>query len=223
MSRGDAPPAPIAGLQRAAGAARARRGRPVGDRAAQRLKLLRAGIKVIADEGYAGASLRKVAKEAGHTTGAISYYFADKEELVVAIIEYMFDDFDAMLDSEEAAADHRGQLKRWIEMNSDSSGWLASFQLLARARHEPRFAAIYQERYARFRERLTAIIAKQQTSGEVRDDIPAGLLADHLGSIADGWMMLLPIEANRFTPERVDALTAAVVQLLRPPSTQRRS
>jgi hypothetical protein len=82
-----------------------------------------------------------------------------------------------------------------------------------RARHEPRFAAIYQKRYARFRERLTD---HRKTAGHRRnrDDIPADLIADHLGSIADGWTVLLPIEADRFTPERLDTPTAAVVQLL---------
>ena len=139
-------------------ATRGRRGRPVGDREAQRTKLLRAGIKVIADEGYAGASLRKVAKQAGHTTGAITYYFADKEEMVGAIIEFMFDGFDAMLDSGDEVADHRKRLKRWVELNSNS----------------------------------------------------------------DGWTIMLPIEIERFAPERVDALINAIIKLLQPPAAARK-
>lgn len=201
---------------------RARRGRPVGDREAQRKKLLRAGIKVIADEGYAGASLRKVAKQAGHTTGAITYYFADKEEMVAAIIEYMFDGFDAILELGEDVSDHRERLRRWVELNSNSDGWLAGFQLLARARHEPTFAAIYQERYARYRERLSGILARQQAAGTVRDDIPAELLSDHLGSIADGWMIMLPIETERFAPARVEVLINSIIQLIQPPPARKR-
>lgn len=202
---------------------RSRRGRPVGDRDAQRTKLLRAGIKVIADEGYACASLRKVAKQAGHTTGAITYYFADKEEMVAAIIEFMFDGFDAMLETGDEVEDHRERLRRWIELNSNSEVWLASFQLLARARHEPAFARIYQERYAHYRERLGAIIRKQQAAGSIRDDISSDFLADHIGSIADGWMIMLPIETERFAPERVDALIDSVIQLLRPPRVAERA
>lgn len=201
---------------------RGRRGRPVGDREAQRTKLLRAGIKVIADEGYAGASLRKVAKEAGHTTGAITYYFADKEEMVSAIIEYMFDGFDAMLDSGDEVADHRKRLKRWVELNSNSDGWLAGFQLLARARHEPKFAKIYEERYERYRERLAGIIAKQQAAGDVRGDIPADILADIIGSIADGWVIMLPIETKRFAPERINTVINSIIQLLQPPAAPRK-
>lgn len=193
-----------------------RRGRPVGDREAKRKELLRAGIKVIADLGYAGASLRKVAREAGHTTGAITYYFADKEAMVRAIIEYMFDEFDEMLELGDEVGDMRKRFRRWIELNSDSDAWLASFQLLARARHEPAFAAIYQQRYQGYRDRLAAIIARQQSAGVTRDDISADMLADHLSSIGDGWMMLLPIEPERFSPERVETLIDSITVLLSP-------
>lgn len=193
------------------------RGRPVGDREAQREKILRAGIKVIAREGYAGASLRKVAQEAGHTTGALTYYFSDKEELFGAIVARMFDAFDRLLDSGDDMADHPGRYRRWLELNSNSDGWIAGVQLLAHARHEPALAAVYRERYERYRERLTEILAHQQAAGLVRADIPADLLADHLGSIGDGWMIMLPIETDRFAPERVEALIASIMRLLQPP------
>ncbi|WP_228395933.1 helix-turn-helix domain-containing protein [Streptomyces sp. RB17] len=54
-----------------------RRGRPTGDHAAKRAELVNAAASVIAQEGYANASLRKVAQRAGCTTGAVTYYFAN--------------------------------------------------------------------------------------------------------------------------------------------------
>lgn len=195
-----------------------RRGRPVGDREAQRKKLLRAGIEVIAEEGYAGASLRKVAKKAGHTTGAITYYFADKEAMVRAVIEHIFDGFDNMLAQMNDIRDFGRQLEAVVDMNANSYGWLAGFQLLARARHEPSFAEIYQSRYASYRDSLASLLEKEQAAGAVRKDISADLLADHLGSIADGWMMMLPLEPERFAPERLTRLIESVMRLLQPPS-----
>src|SRR3712207_14978 len=38
--------------------------------------------RVIEREGLEGASLRDIAREAGHTTGVISHYFRDKRELL---------------------------------------------------------------------------------------------------------------------------------------------
>ena len=74
-----------------------RRGRPTGDHEAKRRELLRAATSVIAEEGLANTSLRKVAQRAGCTTGAVTYYFADKEELVTSVADVGFDRFDAML------------------------------------------------------------------------------------------------------------------------------
>lgn len=192
------------------------RGRPVGDREAKRKQLLAAGISVIADLGYAGASLRKVAQRAGHTTGAVTYYFDNKEKMVAAIIEYMFDQFDTLLELGETSS-NKERFERWIEMNADSDLWLTQFQLLAQARVEPTYAAIYQRRYGRYREGLAKTLKREQALGKIRDDIPAKILADQLSAMADGWMMMMPIEPKRFASKHLSALLNAVTILLQAP------
>lgn len=206
-------------LQKPALIKKGRRGRPVGDREAKRKELLQAGIKVLAEHGYAGASLRKVAQEAGYTTGAITYYFEDKDAMVQAIIEFMFDEFDAILSQADGPSTIRQRYRQWVELCSDSAIWLASFQLLSRARYEPRFAAIYQQRYQAYRDKLAEIIRAEQASGTTRRDVPAEMLADHLGSIGDGWMLMLPIEQERFAPDRVETLIDSIALLFAPPNT----
>jgi len=47
--------------------------------------LIQAGIKILAEEGLKGFSLRKVAREAGVTHSAPYAHFADKEALIAAI------------------------------------------------------------------------------------------------------------------------------------------
>lgn len=196
----------------------ARRGRPVGDREAKRKELLTAAISVIAKEGYAGASMRKVAKQAGHTTGAVTYYFANKEEMVSAVAQSLFDQFETLLDSDEETIDVRAIIQEWLDWTSinETDTWLAIFQLLAHARHEPAFASVIQQRYARFRLGLATILEKGQKQGVVRGDIPADILADQLSAMSDGWMMMLPIEQERFAPKRTKALLDAVTTLISP-------
>jgi AcrR family transcriptional regulator len=193
-----------------------RRGRPAGDKEAKG-ELLAAAMSVIAEDGYAGTSLRKVAERAGYTTGAVTYYFANKEALLTAVTELMFDQFDTLLQPGRAAHDIKGAFKIWLErMGSDAELWLVQFQLLAHARHEPACAAVYQRRYARYRQALAGIIERNQRNGKVRDDIAADLLADQLSAIGDGWMMMLPIEPERFEPRRIDALLDSLVAMLSP-------
>jgi len=197
------------------------RGRPVGDREARRTELLDAAVSIIAQEGFAEASLRKVAERAGCSTGAVTYYFANREEMMSAVIESQFDVFDAMLrvSDTEGTLDLRGGLKRWLDSLSPNrkGEWVANFQLLSLARHEPALAAVYQRRYARFRDVFAGIIAKGQRQGTVRKDIPADLLADQISAMGDGWMMLFPIEPERFQPKRVKALLDATMALIEPP------
>jgi AcrR family transcriptional regulator len=197
----------------------ARRGRPVGDREAKRAELLKAAVSVIAREGFAGASLRKVAQRAGCTTGAVTYYFANKEAMVIAVAESLFDQFDVLLGKGQHRIDVWVGLQRWLDWinSSDPEPWQAAFQLLAHARHEPAFATLYRRRYARYRDALTAILARGQERGVIRRDIPADLLADQLSAMGDGWMLMFPVEPNRFQPARVQALLDATISMISPP------
>lgn len=197
------------------------RGRPAGDHAVKRAELLGAAASVVAGEGYANASLRKVAERAGCTTGAVTYYFANKEELVTALVESRFDTYEAMLEAGRAEADIKAVFEQWLALTTgDREFWPVMYQLLAHARHEPAFAALIERRYARFRGVYTAILAGGQERGVVRGDIPAGLLADQLSAMGDGWMMMYPFEPDRFAPRRLRALVEAVLTLIAPLPSQ---
>ncbi|WP_165617460.1 TetR/AcrR family transcriptional regulator [Klenkia soli] len=52
--------------------------------AARKIELLDATLRIIARDGLAGLSMRGLAAEAGAPLGAVSYYFAGKDELVEA-------------------------------------------------------------------------------------------------------------------------------------------
>lgn len=193
------------------------RGRPVGDREGKRKALLRAAASVIAEEGYANASLRKVAKHAGYTTGAVTYYFANKEELVVALMESAFDRFEAMLGAARESGDILAPFESWMRLTDRSRRfWPATSELLAQGRHEPAFAEVIARRYARYRRILASLVKEAQERGEVRNDIPADILTDQIVAIGDGWMMMYPIESKRFTPKRMRALIDALAVLIAP-------
>jgi TetR/AcrR family transcriptional regulator, transcriptional repressor of aconitase len=206
----------------ASGDATARRGRPPGDHEAKRRELLKAATSVIAEEGLANTSLRRVAQRAGCTTGAVTYYFADKEELVSSVADIGFDRFDTMLTAARDEADIRKVFERWFARGATDHFWPVMFQILAHARHDPALADVIAERYARYRAVHAEILADGQAQGTVRDDIPADVLADQLSAMGDGWMMMLPIEPKRFTKHRLKALLDATMMLISPPTAPAR-
>jgi AcrR family transcriptional regulator len=195
------------------------RGRPVGDRDAKRADLLAAAISVIAKEGYAGASLRKVAEQAGCTTGALTYYFSNREEIIIAVAEGLFDVWDTLLEGQDPI-DLKAMLEQWVDWTNadDPDPWLALIQLLSHARLEPALAAVFERRYGRYRHRLTALLANGQSQGLIRPDIPADLLADQINAIGDGWMTAFPIEPQRFDRSRIQALIEVTITMITRPA-----
>jgi TetR/AcrR family transcriptional regulator, transcriptional repressor of aconitase len=197
---------------------RAKRGRPIGDREAKSGELIEAARHVIAREGYAGASLRKVAARAGCSTGAVTYYFANKQAMVVTVTEALFDEFDEWLSDQASRIDIRGIFDRMIRWTASRQGdaWLVAFQLLVHAASDPPLAAVIQKRYAQFRRRLTSLLESGQAQGVIRGDIPADLLADQISAMGDGWAMMFPVEPERFGRGRIHDLVNAAIVMLTP-------
>lgn len=61
------------------------------DHDARRRELIEASWQVIATEGLEGVTMRKIASEAGCTTGRLTHYFADREALILASLRTSYD------------------------------------------------------------------------------------------------------------------------------------
>jgi AcrR family transcriptional regulator len=84
---------------------------------ARRAQILDATIAVIAGEGFARASFARIAERAGlSSTRLISYHFAGKDELVLALVEHVVDGIGrhvgALVRAEATAA---GRLRAYVE------------------------------------------------------------------------------------------------------------
>lgn len=74
--------------------------RPRGD---TRQRILDAALRRFAEHGYAGTSIRDLADELGLTKAAVHYHFAAKEQIVLALLEPMLQQFAALV---ERQAEH---------------------------------------------------------------------------------------------------------------------
>src|SRR5262245_33026397 len=206
---------------RAAAPKRRPRGRPIGDRDAKIGELLQAAREVIAREGCIGASIRKVAEHAGYSTGAITYYFADRNDLLARVVEDVFHDFDRWLDPDgdalhEIRAMFEFQLKRRGAPSEQQVARQVWLQLLVHASTDAKLAAVIKRLYGRFRERLTVLIAHAQGNGTIRKDLAADLLADQISALGDAWLMALTVERKHFDRRRVQNLIDMAIAMLQP-------
>lgn len=89
----------------------------VVDHEQRRRELVAATWAVVAAEGIEAATVRRIAEEAGCTTGRITHYFADKEEVLVAALRQV----------------HRAAGKRMLAAIGERSGLEALRAVLAEA------------------------------------------------------------------------------------------
>lgn len=57
------------------------------DHDARRSELVAAALRVITTEGFAAASVRRVAQESGHSPGSLRHYFPRQDSLVAAVLD----------------------------------------------------------------------------------------------------------------------------------------
>ncbi|MBT8080309.1 MAG: TetR/AcrR family transcriptional regulator [Gammaproteobacteria bacterium] len=78
-------------------------------------KILRAARSILIDEGYAGLTIRKVARNLDISVGNLTYYFPNKEKLLRALIANLLDEY------------HRGYLKEQQRFPDDAHGRLLAY------------------------------------------------------------------------------------------------
>ena len=80
-----------------------------------RQKLVRAAIKVFADNGFRDATVRQICKQAGTANiNAVNYYFGSKEQLYKQILESIFAEYDRQVPEDFADQTPEDQLHSYI-------------------------------------------------------------------------------------------------------------
>lgn len=76
--------------------------------------ILLAARALLASEGYAGLSMRRVAQDAGMSLSNVQHYYGSKERLLEALLLYTMDEFQAKMDRIAVAMAGRPQVERFL-------------------------------------------------------------------------------------------------------------
>jgi AcrR family transcriptional regulator len=76
--------------------------------------ILQAARGLLAAEGYAGLSMRRVALEAGMSLSNVQHYYPSRDLLLEALLLYTMDVFQAKMDSISAAMTNRPRLDQFL-------------------------------------------------------------------------------------------------------------
>ena len=76
--------------------------------------LQQAARGLLASEGYAGLSMRRVAQAAGMTLSNVQHYYASKDALLEALLLTIMDEFQSKMDRIAADMSERPRLERFL-------------------------------------------------------------------------------------------------------------
>ena len=164
----------------------------------RRRDILDAALRVIAAEGYAGATVAAIADAVQMSPNGLLHYFASKDELLVAALRRR-DELDsggvdehslaASLDDHDPTLDELAEpLLTVVRRNAEIAGLVRLFAHLATEGVDDSHAAhdFFAERYARLRRMLATAVARLQRSGSVRADVEPGQAAALVLAAIDG-------------------------------------
>jgi TetR/AcrR family transcriptional regulator, fatty acid metabolism regulator protein len=86
----------------------------------RRAQIVQCAADVIAESGYARATMAEIAKRAGIAKSVISYHFVDKNELMQEIIRIAFETYTGLLESRMAAESTvSGMIRAYLAASAD--------------------------------------------------------------------------------------------------------
>jgi AcrR family transcriptional regulator len=179
----------------------------------RRAQLFRAALAVCAEKGFHETTVDEIAARAGLSKGSLYYHFRSKEDLFLATLEDMVDEFAGVLaqTSEretalEALRNATELMIAQIEANPDAGLALAEFYLLSLRR--PEFRKPIKAYYNKLIDAGASVIRRGMDSGELAPSLDPVLAARVLFLGADG-VGLMQIALNE--PERASGATRAFV------------
>jgi AcrR family transcriptional regulator len=161
------------------------------DHAERREAFLKAAYRIIKKHGFAGVTVRAVAKEAGFTTGALVHYVDSMDQLLAEASEYSARDVRAKMESAEALADPLVSLREvlYLALPSDEDkrgNWNYFLGFWERSVYNPAVRRVTHLRYSEWLKRTAALIRRAKTAGDLPADVDVGEAARAIVALIDG-------------------------------------
>lgn len=181
-----------------------------------RARLLEAAARVLHREGFRGASVEKIADEAGYSHGALYSNFAGKDELFLALAEALVAERTG-----ETAAVHAGDepfadqavaaADTWMRrLRADPATVILRLEFALHAARDPRLRAALAAREGALTDLLERLIAEHGPPSP----LPPAELAQVVRAIGIGLAVEALVEPDRVRDELYGDVVAILLDLL---------
>lgn len=163
--------------------------------AATRSALLRSASRSICERGIHGASIDRIAEDAGYTKGAFYANFASKEELFLVLLDEKFAAElerleTAMAGAGEPAEEVRKAAEGFLTYVDRDPEWPRLYQeFAAHAARNDAFRAEFAARQRALRARMADVFARWATAFGIESALPHADVAAMTFFMADGFLL----------------------------------
>ncbi len=191
---------------------------------ARRAAIVAATIRCLARDGYAGLTMKRVAREARLAQGILHYYFRDKRAILAAAARQVTDDLDRRVAAEaRGVRGARGRLRALIRAclavaARDRQAWTVFIEFWGETLHDRELAVLNAHAYARTRRLIGRLVAAGVAEGVFRRARVAEASALVL-AVLDGLSLQLTFDAQVMPLARAERVAeAALLACLGPPA-----
>lgn len=187
----------------------------------RRIEIVRAAWRTIVREGLDRTSMRAIAQELGSSTGVITHYFRDKEELILFALERVFEN---VVDDMKACAKGRQGIDRLEQMifvalplkAIDRDDWKVWMAFLGYSIGREQLVREHRKRYDCLRQIIYQELADLQTAKSIRADLDLTIEANALIALVDGIGTGVVICPEQFSAEQQQYLVRRHINALLP-------
>jgi AcrR family transcriptional regulator len=185
----------------------------------RRLEVTEAAWRTIVREGLDRTSMRAIAQELGSTTGVVTHYFRDKDELMLFALERVFEN---LFKDMAACAEGKHGLERLEQMifaalpfePNGIRGWQIWIAFLGYAIGRENLIQEHRKRYDSLRQMICQELIDLQTAKLIRKDINPTLEANALIALVDGIGTGSAINPEYFHPDQQHYLVQRHIKAL---------
>ena len=161
------------------------------DYEARREAFLKAAGRLIRRDGFAGLTVRAVAREAGFTTGALVHYVDSMDDLLVDAFEFAGRGLRARMDEAETGPDPLVALREVLYLvlpNSEGQlgHWMYWLGFRERSVQSAAVRKITYMRYAGWLKRTQRVIRRAKAAGDIARDVDVPVAARAAVALIDG-------------------------------------
>jgi TetR/AcrR family transcriptional regulator, fatty acid metabolism regulator protein len=154
-------------------------------------QIVRATVDCITKNGYHNFSMQDVARTAGVSKGIIHYYFLNKDELMMSVLDKVAGDIERVIASEmQNSPDPKHKLEVFVDVcfdvvRSTKEYYQVNMDFWTQINQKPQVRAVISEHYAKFREAAADVIREGIKSGIFRK-VEASQYASFIIAVIDG-------------------------------------